>query len=393
MPFTHKSFGEKEMIRILFSIAIVAALMMSCQTRQSNSNKPLSQTEPDSTYLPRHAKGFKVNYFDGFTQIVLNDPWGDTTKTETIALVSELSKVDHIRASHDVVLRHPVSKWIALSSTMVNYADKLDIKHTIKGVAEPEYISDDYIQEAIADGTCKNVGMAVAPDVEVMVDMEPDFMMVSPFKDNHFKAVTGAGIPVITNADYLEHTPLGRAEWLVFVGVLTGEGEKAKRLFNDIEQAYLAVAKKVKAVEKKPSVFTGHIYQGIWYTPAGQSYMANFFKDAGCNYIYSETKGTGSLSLDYETIIEKAEHTDFWTLIINYPSEITYSEIEKIDQRYTDFDAFKNRKIVVTNSSHSQYFEKGLLQPHLVLSDLVHAFHPALLSDYQPVYFRLITKE
>lgn len=393
MLFTHKSFGEKEMIRIYSTVVAIAMVLLSCQNRPTSDRATSSEETPDSTYVPRYAKGFVINYFDDYTQIVLNDPWGDMSKSETIALCKDKNLVAQLANSHNIVLKHPVSKWVALSSTMVNYADKLELKHTIKGVAEPQYISDDYIQNAIADGRIKNVGMAVAPDVEVMVNMEPDFMMVSPFKDNHFKAVTGAGIPVITNADYLEHTPLGRAEWLVFVGELLGEGEKAKRLFGDIEQAYQSVMEKVKLVNNKPTVFTGHIYQGIWYTPAGESYMANFFKDAGCNYIYNHTEGTGSLSLDYETIIEKAEHTKFWVLIINYPTEVTYSEIEKIDQRYTDFDAYKDRNIVVTNSSHSKYFEKGLLQPQVVLSDLVHAFHPALLDDYQPVYFHHVSKE
>ncbi|MBS2212403.1 ABC transporter substrate-binding protein [Carboxylicivirga mesophila] len=392
MRFIQNSFGEKEMIRTFISIALVAALMWSCTSRTSSNSKQSSVAEPDSTYIPHYAKGFVINYFEGYSQIVLNDPWGDSTKTETIALVRDESKLKVLKAQNDFVLKYPVSKWVALSSTMVNYAHALGVKHTIKGVAEPQYIADDYLQEAIASGQVKNVGLAVAPDVEIMVDIEPDFMMVSPFKDNHFKAVESAGIPVITNADYLEHTPLGRAEWLVFVGELLGEGSNAKHQFEAIEKEYLAVKAKVSQVEDKPSVFTGHIYQGIWYTPAGQSYMANFFNDAGCNYIYNDTEGTGSLSLDYETIIDKAEHTDFWVLIINYPTEVTYKEIETIDKRYTDFDAYKNKQVVVTNSSHSRYFEKGLLQPHVVLSDLAHAFHPALLPDYDPLYFQLINK-
>lgn len=380
------------MIRTIATIVFTALMLSACQTKPANNQAQSLTNHPDSTYIPKYAKGFVINYFEGYKQIVLSDPWGDTTKTESIVVVKDLTKVASLKKEHDAVLKHPVDRWVALSSTMVNYADKLGMKQTIKGVAEPQYISDDYIQKAIDNGTIKNVGIAVAPDVEVMVDIEPDFMMVSPFKDNHFKAITGAGVPVITNADYLEHTPLGRAEWLVFVGELLGKGDKAKHLFNDIERAYLSVKEKVKQLDDKPSVFTGHIYQGIWYTPAGESYMANFFNDAGCNYIYRDTKGTGSLSLDYETIIEKAENTDYWVLIINYPTDVTYTEIERIDNRYTDFAAYKNKQVVVTNSSHSQYFEKGLLQPHLVLSDLVDAFHPQLMKGYEPTYFHLVSK-
>ncbi|WP_439183506.1 ABC transporter substrate-binding protein [Carboxylicivirga taeanensis] len=381
------------MIRLITSFVFASVLLMACQNRPSNRSNQSSNVQPDSTYTPRHAKGFTINYFDGYSQIVMNDPWGDSSKSETLVLVSDTTKLEAVKKANDLVLVQPVNKWIALSSTMVNYANSLEMKQTIKGVAEPQYIADAYIQQGIAEGTIKDVGLAVAPDVEVMVNMEPDFMMVSPFKDNHFNAVKAAGVPVITNADYLEHTPLGRAEWLVFVGELLGKGNKAKRLFADIETAYLDVKEKVAQLNEKPSIFTGHIYQGIWHTPAGESYMANFFKDAGCNYIYRETKGTGSLSLDYETIIEKAEDTDYWVLIINHPTDVTYTEIARIDNRYTDFSAYKNKKIIVTNSSQSQYFEKGLLQPHIVLKDLVHAVHPAFSPKYQPAYFQLISKE
>jgi len=381
------------MIKAVTYLVVLATMLVSCQLKPTQNKSVTTVQQADSTYIPKYAVGFKINYFKGYRQLVLNDPWGDSTKNETIALIEAPEfKADLIK-SHDYVLSYPATKWIALSSTMVNYADKLNAKQTICGVAEPQYIANDYIQKAITDGTVKNVGMAVAPDIEVLVDVEPDFMMVSPFKDNHFTAVTGAGIPVITNADYMEHTPLGRAEWLVFMGELLGEGNKAKQQFAEIEKAYLSVKAKAEEVKQQPSVFTGHIYQGIWYTPAGESYMANFFNDAGCNYIYKESKGTGSLALDYEIIIDKAEHTDYWVLIINHPTTISYSEIAKIDKRYTDFDAYKKRAMVVTNSANSLYFEKGLLQPHIVLADLVAAMHPGVLDDYAPNYFHLLREE
>ncbi|MCG8581165.1 MAG: ABC transporter substrate-binding protein [Bacteroidales bacterium] len=380
---------------IRFSTIVFAALLFlgACQSKHKGHLTTAQGSIPDSTYVPKYAKGFEIRYFKNYRQIILNDPWGDSTKNESIALYYDDALKDEVLKSNDYAISYPAKQWIALSSTMVNYADKLNVKSSIKGVAEPQYISDDFIQEGISNGTIKNVGMAVAPDVEVMVNLEPDFMMVSPFKDNHFAAVTSAGIPVLTNADYLEHTPLGRAEWIVFMGEVLGEGEKSKQIFKDIETAYLDVKKKVEKIEVKHSVFTGHIYQGIWYSPAGESYMANFFNDAGTDYIYKETKGTGSLSLDYETIIDKAEHTDCWVLIINYPSELTYSEVAKIDGRYTDFDAYKNRNMVVTNASNSLYFEKGLLQPHIVLSDLVYALYPDVLEGYQPSYFHKLIKE
>ncbi len=379
------------MKNIITSIALIA-LLVACQSKKGHQSNQQTAV-PDSTYVPAHSKGFLVNYYKDYRQIVLNDPWGDSTKTETIAIVSDPALKNILAQHNDYVISGSSDKWIALSSTMVNYADKLDMKHTIGGVAEPQYISDAYIQNELKNGNIKNIGLAVAPDVEVIMAMEPDFMMVSPFKDSNFKAVRAAGIPIVTNSSYLEHSPLGRAEWLVFVGELLGKGEKAKRIFRQIEQKYVHIKRLTETVDYKPTVFTGHIYKGVWYTPAGDSYMANFFNDAGCNYIYKDSEGTGSLSLDYETIIDKAEQTEYWVLIINHPKELSYSGIRNMDDRYTDFEAFKNRQIISTNSSVSHYFEKGLLQPDVVLSDLVKALHPDLLKDYQASYFTRLKKE
>ena len=380
------------MIKTLMSLSLAITVLAACQGTKSGQAQH-KHVEPDSTYVPLYAKGFVINYYPDYRQIVLNDPWGDSTKQTAFALLKNTAAAEEAKRHNDYVLNYPVSRWIALSSTMINYADKLGMKHTVCGVAEPEYIADDYIQEQIEAGVIRNIGMAAAPDVEVVIDLRPDFMMVSPYKDNHFTAVINAGIPVLTISDYLEHTPLGRAEWLVLTGELLGKGEKAKQLFKAIEAQYLLVKEKAQKAVNKPTVFTGHIYQGIWYTPAGESYMANFFKDAGCDYIYKDSKGTGSLSLDYEIIIDKAIDVEYWVLIINYPKELTYSEINKIDRRYADFGAYKQRNIVVTNASNSLYFEKGLLQPHLVLSDLVHAFHPELKDNFRPTYFHHLKAE
>lgn len=381
------------MIKTFIPLFLTAIVVISGCRNTGQKTQLISQEQPDSTYIPSYAKGFVINYYKDYHQIVLKDPWGDSNKITNIALLIDSVGIDVARKHNDFVTSYPATKWIALSSTMVNYAGVLDMKHTICGVAEPEYISDTYIKKKVDKGLIRDVGIAAAPDVEVIVDMEPDFMMVSPFKDNHFASIKGAGIPVIANADYLEHTPLGRAEWLVFVGELLGEGEKAKQLFSEIESEYKSVKTIAQKTIVKPTVFTGHLYQGIWNTPAGESFMANFFNDAGCDYIYKDTKGTGSLNLDYETIIDRAEKTDFWVLLVNYPGDFGYNSLMDMDRRYADFNAFKNRKVIATNASNSLYFEKGLLEPHIVLSDLAYAFHPEILPDYQPVYFHLLKAE
>ena len=379
------------MIKTLLPFGILLLMLVSCHHKKENKQKIAIQ-EAESSYIPKYAKGFAINYFKGYKELILNNPWDEKGEVERFYLVQDSTALAFLPGTKGHILKTPVSKWIPLSSTMVNYVDLLNKKSTICGVAESQYISDEYIRQMVKSGEIRDVGMAFSPDIEVIVDLEPDFVMVSPFKDNNFSALKSAGIPIITNADYLEHTPLGRAEWMVFVAALFDKEEQAKELFATIEQNYSAAKGKAAAAKVHPSVFSGHLFQGIWHTPAGESYMANFFKDAGVNYIYQATEGTGSLSLDFETIFDKAHQTDYWLFIVNYPGDFSYDAFRRMDGRYADFKAFQQQNVIMTNASHSLFYEKGVLQPDVVLNDMIHAFHPELDADYQSVYFYNLKK-
>lgn len=374
------------MINKILPIGVLLLLLVSCQGK-NGKKKIQEEGQPVRTFEPKYAKGYSINYYKGYKELILSNPWDENGDKERFLLVQDTSLIATLAEGERPILKTPVTKWIPLSSTMISYVDLLGNKSTVCGVAEPQYISDEYIKSKVSTGEIRNVGMAFSPDYEVIVDLEPDFVMVSPFKDNNFSALKSAGIPIITNADYLEHTPLGRAEWLIFVAALFDKEDQAIELFNRIEQNYLSAKTKAGAVNQQPSVFTGHLYQGVWHTPAGESYMANFFKDAGVNYIYKDTKGTGSLSLDFETIFDKAHQTDKWVVVTNYPGEFTYQALRQMDERYADFAAFTKKQVIVTNTSYSLFYEKGILQPDVVLNDLIHAFHPELDPNYQPVYF------
>jgi len=374
------------MIKTLLPIWVLLLLLVGCQTKQGNK-QGIAIGKVLKCYTPKYAKGFAINYFKGYKELVINNPWDEKAEAERFYLVQDTTVLPKLSVAEGYILNDPITRWIPLASTMVNYVDLLNKKSTICGVAESQYISDEYMKQRLKSGEIRDVGMAFSPDFEVIVDLEPDFVMVSPFKDNNFSALKSAGVPIITNADYLENTPLGRAEWMVFVAALFDAEEQAQQLFDTMERNYMDAKVKAAAANDHPTVFTGHLYQGVWHTPAGESYMANFFKDAGVNYIYQDTEGTGSISLDFETIFDRAHQTDYWMFIVNYPGEFSYEAFRKMDGRYADFKAFQQKNVIMTNTSHSLFYEKGVLQPDVVLNDMIHAFHPELDPDYQSVFF------
>ena len=121
-----------------------------------------------------------------------------------------------------------------------------------------------------------------------------------------------AGTPVLPNADWLETTPLGKAEWVKLMGALTDREDLVNRKFDSVEQAYQRLAAIGKASAIRPSVIIGMPFKGTWYMPAGDSYVAQLLRDAGADYHWSDTKGTGSLALNFETVAPVALTADFW---------------------------------------------------------------------------------
>src|SRR5690606_22968245 len=127
-----------------------------------------------------------------------------------------------------------------------------------------------------------------------------------------FNQFEKAGIPVIYNADWVETTPLGKAEWIKFFGVLFDKQQEATNFFNKVVKDYTDAKNTVAEQGKKPTVISGSIFQDVWYVPQGSSWMAQFINDAGGNYLWSDSEGTGSLSLSFETVFEKGMNADFW---------------------------------------------------------------------------------
>ena len=219
------------MIRhVVAFFALIVAL--SC----SHNHKPLGNTNAwsaDSTYQPSYARGFKIDYIKGQRVITLYDPFDTLRAPQTICVTNYAAERPAVAADQTICTEDP--RWVALSSTHISPANLLGIKNFIIGVAEPHYISDSLVRARVNEGKIRNVGMAMSPDLEVIIAVKPTFVMVSPFPDISYSQIRHTGIAVVPNASYLENTPLARAEWLVFVAALFGKEATAVQLFKGIE--------------------------------------------------------------------------------------------------------------------------------------------------------------
>lgn len=388
------NFREIEVMRLtkkglrVFAVLTLLALI-ACQQNPNQSNSAVDAAKPNSVYEPGYANRFKIKYYTDHKRIEVTHPW-DSAAAPLITLLSNNAE---FLKNNPSAIKIPVKKWVSVASTQISYANQLNVLDELVGMAEPQYVSNAKVQEGLKTGKVRNIGTAFAPDTELLMALNPDMMMISPFKDDFYAPLRSAGIKMTTNSSYLENTPLGRTEWLVYVAAFFNKEDEAIATVKEVAERYHKVKQLAAHAKEKPCVMSGQVYQGVWYTPAAQSFNANFLQDAGVRYIFSDRPGTGSLSYDFETVYQAAAHCEYWMLMVNRPDAYSYSALKDEDTRYADFDAFKLRKVVYSNTHNSMLFEKGLLEPDVVLKDLVQIFHPELDIGSQQVYYRKLTKE
>ena len=172
------------------------------------------------------------------------------------------------------------------------------------------------------------------------MSMNPDLILVSPFKRGGYETLKDVGIPLIPHLGYKEMTPLGQAEWVKFVGLLVGQEQKANETFDAIAARYNEL-KELTAegkVKKRPVVLSGEMRGGNWYAVGGESFLAQLFKDAGADYFLKNDKRSGGVTLDFETVYNQGDEADYWRIVNSYPGTFSYEALKEQDSRYADFD-------------------------------------------------------
>ncbi len=380
---------QNSMIRVIAFFLLLLFFACNTEKQQQSVHDLFEGQEPDSVYTPFYATGFSVSYDGDIKLVQVSDPW-DSKKPGSCFIVGPEDTPDKFKTSDADFICYPVKNWSAFSSTQIVFAEKLGVLETLKSVAEPQYISNNEVQERLKAGKIRDVGLADAADLEVLLDAEPQFVFVSPFKDNRYGMIEEAGLTLINDAGYLEPSPLGRAEWFVFFSTFFNKEDTAIDLFKNIERRYISVKQEVDKTSKSPSVLTGTMFNGVWHIPAGDSYMAGLLDDAGAAYAYEDKPGTGSLSLDFETVFNDFRDCDYWVLTINHPGRFTKDDLVKKDERYSDFEAFKKNNVLFSNTGKSLFFERGIIEPDVILKDLAACFHPDLYPDHDFVYFQFL---
>lgn len=284
----------------------------------------------------------------------------------------------------------PVTSIVCTSTTHIPLLDYLDETDKLVGFPTTDYISSVPMRQRIEQGKVQDLGIDEGLNLEKLVALRPDLVMGYTMTADYgqFKKMEELGLSVVLNAEYLEKHPLGRAEWIKFMGLFFNKEKQADSIFKIIEKSYLETKRAADTVASRPSVISGIVYGDGWFMPGGENYAAKILKDAGCNYLWASDPSHGFLQLSFESVYEKAHDADLWIGVANIK---TFDELRAADHRYARFKAFQQRNVYNYNARQgtkggNEFLELGYLRPDIILKDLVKIAHPQMMPGHQ-LYF------
>ncbi|OYU80569.1 MAG: ABC transporter substrate-binding protein [Flavobacterium sp. BFFFF1] len=361
-------------------------LMAGCNNQRHQNAIPSGQ----SKNTIRYAKGLAIYQYDGFSVVRVSNPWPKATKAYTYVLHSKNATIPDSLKQYSKI-QVPIKSIVVTSTTHVPSLEILGVQNTLSGFPNLDYISSPKIRKRIEDGKIKELGSNQNLNTEVLIGLAPDVIIGYGIDNNNptLDNLQRSGLKVLLDGDWNEQTPLGKAEWIKLFGALYGLDAKANQVFSVIENDYNATTKLVRKAALKPTVLAGAVYENQWYLPEGNSWGAQFIKQAGGNYLWGNSPGTGSLSLPFEIVYEKGQKADYW---IGPGQFISLKEMAAANGNYTAFDSYKNRRIYSFSSKKGKtggviFYELAPNRPDLVLKDMVKILHPELLPDYTLYFF------
>jgi len=346
----------------------------------------IKSIEPES--IIKHAKGFDIVDDNGIKKLIIKTAFQNSTEVSEY----EISKKNSNSTSKNKIIKVPIQRIALTSTTHIPMVELLNKETTIVGFANTKYVSSEKTSALIAVGKIKEIGKESSLNTEVILDLKPEIVIGFSVSaaNKSLTTLQKSGIPVLYNGDWLEETPLGRAEWIKFFGVLFDKEKQADSIFKVIEANYLKAKNSALKATTKPTILSGAIMsKDIWNLPAGNSFVAQFLKESNTNYLWNNSKGKGSLSLSFESVFEKGKDADFWIAPGYFSSK---EQLLQSNQIYTEFEAFKNNKIYTPSTKKGKtggvlYYELAPVRPDLVLKDLIKITHPNLLPNYTLTFF------
>lgn len=426
---------------ILLCGATAALLMAACQ-----GGKTAAAAEAGDTLEMKYAKLLTiVKHGDGkessdeaedidyqYAEAIIANPWKAGTMLHRYILIPKGKEGDKTvamlarrrstgaRCTTDTV-RTPVERSAVFIAPHCQLMYELGCQQAIRGVCDLDYINIPDVKKRAAAGNAAagkasagnvssgnvsaenaaarnsimDCGSSMSPDIERIIALKPEAILLSPFENSGgYGKLDKLHIPIIEAADYMESSPLGRAEWMKFYGMLFGNEEgrgkreegksngisgscesKADSLFAKIEKEYLKLKAEAAGYPKGLSILTERKTGNVWYVPGGQSTIGILLKDANARYIFEDDQHSGSLAMSPEQILAKGKQVDVWAF--KYFGGAPLSQVQLLQEYdgYKALAAFCRGNIYQVDTSTVPYFELTSFHPELLLREFIILAH------------------
>ena len=356
--------------------------------------------DPAREYFPhkaglQYAESFDIEYFGNYKLVTVHTPWPEAEEAVRYLLVQRGTPSPD---GYDGVPRIavPVRRLAALSTTQLPHLELLDALDNLVAVSDIEVVNSPGVIRRFGEGGIVEIGYGPGVNLELVLELETDVVMTAATAQSRHNAhpvLQQAGVGVAINAEYTEPSLLGRTEWLKFTAAFLNAEALAEQRFAEIAAGYHRYAALVQDLpaDQRPTVFGGSLWGDTWHVAGGRSYAAQLIAAAGGAYLWADDDSRGSLPLDFEAVYEMAHDAEVWLTMRN--EWLSLAQVQASDERYTALGAFASGRVYNANArlnanGGNDYWERGLVEPHIVLADFIRILHPERLPGHELEYYR-----
>lgn len=346
--------------------------------------------EGGDTVTFRYSSLLTVVRYDGYTVATIRNPWKEGRVLHTYVLVPRHHPLPH-SLPEGTLIRTPIQRACVFTTVHCSLFTSLGVENRIVGVADLKYIKIPAIHQRVSAGEIVDCGNGLSPVVEKMMELKPEVILLSPFENSGgYGKVEELDVPLVECAEYMETSPLARAEWMRFYGMLLGEERQTDSLFAVVDSCYQSLKLRAQEAGKGRSVLIDKMVGSVWYVPGGQSTIGQMIQDAGGRYPWAGDTHSGSLSLPFETVLERGAGSEVW--LYRYSSDHTMSLQELLNEYtgYRQLSAFSRRQVYGCNVERSLFYEQTPFRPDYLLSDFIRICHPDLPNLPPLRYYELL---
>lgn len=366
---------------IKFFAAIIIFNVVAC-IRHDDSKEINQNVILNDTIFFEDAEGLEVSYTQNGIKITSHSIGANSFFTDSIFL----NFSDKKDQQNMLLLPYQPTSVLCQSSTHLAFFRELDALHCIKGICGMEYLTDENLIHKLNQNHVEEICNSEQINFEQIQKINPDIFLIYPFETEGKKRFNQNNITTFYIAEYLEKTAIARLEWIKFFGLMTGKLKEANNYFNQIKSEYESL-KKIKS-ETSPKFILNLPYKETWWMPSPNSMIVNLIEDAGLQFYYSSNDITENEQHSTEKVWNDANYADYWIIMANRPNDFSLKDLLSEEKIYATFKSVKENKVIFCNTSTSGYFIDGVVEPHILLKDLL--FITGQLENHTPKYFKIL---